>query len=270
MLRILIILMLLPVVSVASDEVNKATKELLKQSEDLMQSKEFNDWLQKSRSSMGSTDTDTKQVFQQLDELLDSQDFQEQLSSEKKKIESMTTTTGNRGNSFYHLDRIQPSLDKQHLKTNEDVRHSKFSNLDKRRSVSTPVILVSLSMPKSQLKSLMTEAAKLKSKVVLRGVIDNDIKKTIQVINSFSNQYQQGGISIDPTLFTRFEVQQVPTFILPIEPIQACTKSGCPIPQHVKAYGTASLEYFLEKVSRLGNSSEKQVAEYWLEKGKEG
>ncbi len=77
------------------------------------------------------------------------------------------------------------------------------------KKASRPILIfVSLSMPEASLKSLYQEAESLGAVLVLRGLQDHSFKKTASTLKRLGIAVQ-----IDPTLFTRHEVRQVPTFI---------------------------------------------------------
>ncbi|WP_190319344.1 type-F conjugative transfer system pilin assembly protein TrbC [Candidatus Enterovibrio escicola] len=128
-----------------------------------------------------------------------------------------------------------------------------------------PIGFVSLSMPETQIKSLMQEAFQLRAAIAVRGLIDNDFEKTIIKLKELAGD-KDGGILIDPTLFRRFEVTAVPTFVLPLEPLKMCNEEGCLTPKHVKATGSATFQYFLDLVARTGDVNEKSEAKAWLAK----
>lgn len=69
-------------------------------------------------------------------------------------------------------------------------------------------IFVSLSMPEASLKSLYFEAEKEGAVLVLRGLKDNSFKKTAEFIQSLGI-----GVQIDPTLFEKYAIESVPTFV---------------------------------------------------------
>ncbi|MGQ0699412.1 MAG: TrbC family F-type conjugative pilus assembly protein, partial [Panacagrimonas sp.] len=57
-------------------------------------------------------------------------------------------------------------------------------------------------------------------------------------------------LAIDPTLFTRFGVDRVPTVVLPLQALRSCSEQVCPVPQHVKVAGEAGLDYLLGQIER--------------------
>lgn len=111
------------------------------------------------------------------------------------------------------------------------------------------LVLVSFSMPDAELRSLAEDAAKLHAPLVLRGLVNDSMEETAKRVAALS---KQAGVSfaIDPTLFSRFGADRVPTLILPLEPLRACTADACPTPAHVRVTGVASLGYLLEQFER--------------------
>lgn len=134
--------------------------------------------------------------------------------------------------------------------------------------VATPMILISFSMPSSQIKGLLEEARRIGAAVVLSGLYKNDFEATVKKIGEIGGR-EDVGIGIDPTVFERFSVSSVPFFILPLEPIKACTEAGCETPNAVTAQGSSTLEYFLETVVRVGTENEKKIATEWLGKARQ-
>lgn len=203
----------------------------------------------------------TQDVFDKADALVKDGEFLKNLQTQRQSIINIPNGVKP---SLYDLQGINPEIREDRLISKALAAGEQMQNHSAEPWTNSPIVLVSLSMPDSRIKSLMSEAAKVGANIVLRGAVDNDIGKTIERIQQFSDENQTGGIQIDPTLFRRFEVTTVPTFILPLEPVKTCDQNGCEVPEHVKAHGTASLLYFLEKASRLGNEKEKAAADRWL------
>lgn len=126
-----------------------------------------------------------------------------------------------------------------------------------------PIAFVSFSMPESQIKDLMREAKAIGGTVAIRGLIDDDFQETFIKLRQLAGELDSGLI-IDPTLFKRFAVSSVPAFVLPLEPLQRCGKQDCPVPDYVKATGSATFQYFLDLVARVGSDREKTEAALWL------
>jgi type-F conjugative transfer system pilin assembly protein TrbC len=85
---------------------------------------------------------------------------------------------------------------------------SEHSSIASKKASHPLVIFVSLSMPEASLQSLYQEALEKGAVLVLRGLQDDSFKKTGATLQRLGIALQ-----IDPTLFKRYEVQQVPTFI---------------------------------------------------------
>ncbi|WP_240992018.1 type-F conjugative transfer system pilin assembly protein TrbC [endosymbiont of Riftia pachyptila] len=122
-----------------------------------------------------------------------------------------------------------------------------------------PLVFVSFSMPEASLRSLLAEAARVESPVVLRGLVENSMKRTVARLGELLGTRDSSGettgeptpsLAIDPTLFERFGVDKVPTFVLPMDTIAPCTPEGCPVPTHLKVAGDVSLVYALSVMAR--------------------
>ncbi|WP_338126453.1 type-F conjugative transfer system pilin assembly protein TrbC [Vibrio mediterranei] len=79
---------------------------------------------------------------------------------------------------------------------------------------------MSLNMPQSSLIPLLRQASELGAPVMIRGVLPQGFKATIDAVYQLMAQMQQqhlpplGGVSIDPHAFTTWHVTRVPTFVL--------------------------------------------------------
>lgn len=117
-------------------------------------------------------------------------------------------------------------------------------------------VFVSFSMPDVTLRRLMQQAKRIGAPLVLRGMVGNDMNKTRIKIGKLldadkdGNTRIEGGLSIDPTLYERFGISVVPSFVLTDSPVQTCTQAGCPTPDFVRLAGDVTLEYVLESIAR--------------------
>jgi type-F conjugative transfer system pilin assembly protein TrbC len=126
-----------------------------------------------------------------------------------------------------------------------------------------PIVLVSLSMGEAALVEYVREAKKIGAVTALRGVV-GDLKETVKMLRDLAKK-AGGGIVIDPTLFRRFEITEVPTLVMPTESLKPCLKGECETPPHIKASGHVTIEYFLELVGRVGSEQEQAQANDWLQ-----
>lgn len=122
-----------------------------------------------------------------------------------------------------------------------------------------PLVFISFSVPEESLRALLRDAVRTGSPLVLRGMVDNSMKRTMERIgellgNGKSDKDVVDGpapsLAVDPTLFERFAVDKVPTFVLPLETAAPCTPSDCPVPDHLKLAGDVSLAYALDVMAR--------------------
>lgn len=115
----------------------------------------------------------------------------------------------------------------------------------------TLLVLVSFSMPATSLKALAAEARRVGASLVLRGLVNDSFPDTLSAIHKMAGaEAATSGFAIDPTLFTRFGVQAVPTYVLLLEPLQTCTSEHCKVPRHLRLSGEAGLRHVLETMGR--------------------
>lgn len=106
---------------------------------------------------------------------------------------------------FCRRQRGQLSCDKQSLRKPAPSQNpSSQSSLGQEQKL----IFISLSMPKASLKSLFEEAQQGQATLVLRGLIHNSFRETLDVLKDLGISVQ-----IDPTLFKHHAIQTVPTFV---------------------------------------------------------
>ncbi|MGX9520544.1 type-F conjugative transfer system pilin assembly protein TrbC [Vibrio mediterranei] len=117
------------------------------------------------------------------------------------------------------------TLPAQSLQTPDDVQRF-LHNLQTQQGftpaqTTSPLqIFVSLSMPQSSLIPLFRQASELGAPVMIRGVLPQGFKATIDAVYQLMAQMEQqhlpplGGVSIDPHAFTTWHVTRVPTFVL--------------------------------------------------------
>ncbi|MBK9132441.1 MAG: type-F conjugative transfer system pilin assembly protein TrbC [Gammaproteobacteria bacterium] len=136
-----------------------------------------------------------------------------------------------------------------------------------------PLVFISFSMPDDSLRALLRDAERTGSPLVLRGMVDNSMKRTVERIGELLGTGKPGkdvvdgpapSLAIDPTLFERFGVDKVPTFILLLDAAAPCTPAGCPVPDHLKLAGDVSLAYALGVMAREGTGTPLGLrAEQW-------
>lgn len=110
----------------------------------------------------------------------------------------------------------------------------------------TPIVLVfaSFSMPQETLKQLANDLKKIKGALVIRGLINNSFKATSLYLQKVGE-----GVLLDPTLFDKFNITSVPTFIITEGDVKAEQ-----IPKHDRLRGNVSLRFALERSLKEGET----------------
>lgn len=139
------------------------------------------------------------------------------------------------------------------LKQSEEMQNGELE----REGIVQPLVLVSFSMPETTIKRLVAQMREVNGSLVFRGFKDDNLKSMMAKINEL--KLEQGSIIIDPTMFTRFNVQQVPTFIIPGAPITTCSEEKCETPKHIKVTGDVTVNYVLDLVERTGSDEDKLI-----------
>lgn len=112
-----------------------------------------------------------------------------------------------------------------------------------------PLVLVSFSMPDADIRELARQAAWVGAPLILRGLVDGNLTATQKKLAQFAD-IPGASFLVDPTLFRRFKVEAVPTFVLPLEELNACSQDGCQVPAHVKVSGESGLDHILDEIGR--------------------
>ncbi|WP_416414465.1 type-F conjugative transfer system pilin assembly protein TrbC [Pantoea sp. App145] len=87
---------------------------------------------------------------------------------------------------------------------------------DNSASRSTPkaVYFVSLSIPEEGLLPMLQDARHFGIPATLRGLLDNDFRKTASAIFELSKKDRQAGVQIDPTLYEQYGIKAVPALVV--------------------------------------------------------
>lgn len=75
-------------------------------------------------------------------------------------------------------------------------------------------VLVSFSMPEQLLQETLKDSARFHLPVTLNGLYHNSMRETVQRIRQLSEKIPGGTFEIDPTLFERFSIAQVPALVV--------------------------------------------------------
>ena len=75
-------------------------------------------------------------------------------------------------------------------------------------------VFVSFSMPKVLLLQTLNESARLNIPAYLNGLYENSMEKTAKKLQELAKDAPDLNLFIDPTLFERFDIKQVPALVV--------------------------------------------------------
>jgi type-F conjugative transfer system pilin assembly protein TrbC len=141
----------------------------------------------------------------------------------------------------------------------EVIENIKNLDLEEKRSKNKGILIfVSFSMPKSLLWSYQEQARLYGARVVVRGLVDNDFKKTVQAMDLGEGKIMT--LDVNPMLFKDYAITKVPSVV-----IAGGEGSG---QAEDKFTGTISLTYALEESMARGH--QKEFSRKTLKRIKEG
>nr|WP_297383289.1 type-F conjugative transfer system pilin assembly protein TrbC [uncultured Roseateles sp.] len=113
------------------------------------------------------------------------------------------------------------------------------------------LVFISFAMPEATLARLVDQAARARASLVLRGLVDGSLSKTVMRVQGLIaglGGKRQVSVQIDPQAFDRFSVTQTPTFVLVRDGAQSqsCAAGMCVAADaYAMAAGDVSLDYAL-------------------------
>lgn len=112
-------------------------------------------------------------------------------------------------------------------------------------------MFATLSLSDNILKQMLEYAKLYNGTIVLRGIEDNSFVKTSNHIQRIATEADSAAIIIDPTLFKKFKVVSVPSYVL-------AKHKECPVgiscmPNYDKITGNITPKYALEKFIEKGD-----------------
>lgn len=112
-------------------------------------------------------------------------------------------------------------------------------------------MFASLSLSDNILKQMLEYAELYNGVVVLRGIEDNSFVKTTNHILRIAREESKAAIIIDPTLFKKYKVVQVPAYVL--AKIENCPAGMSCHPYFDKISGNITPKFALEKILEKGD-----------------
>ena len=76
------------------------------------------------------------------------------------------------------------------------------------------IYFVSLGIPREGLLPMLQDAVRLKIPATLRGLVDNDFRKTAAMMFELTKEDKNIGVQIDPTLYSDYHITAVPALVV--------------------------------------------------------
>lgn len=154
-----------------------------------------------------------------------SDDVNELIEYMKSVTKNATMKKGNRsaGDNRSDSSCVKEVRDLENVKEDEDESLKKDDEI---------LVFVSFSMPEASLKQLSDESGKYHARLIMRGIYKNSFKDLKEKVLSISKDGLK--FDIDPELFKKYDIKQVPTFVN--------TKTGN------KLSGNVTLEFAIGKL----------------------
>ncbi len=115
------------------------------------------------------------------------------------------------------------------------------------RPVDAALVFVSFSMPSDELKQRVQDAAALNIPVVIRGMVNGDMRATANAVAGLVKESNTGGVQIDPTTFRQYNITAVPVLIV------ACGNQGY---KTDRLQGDLTLHQALKRVAEEGDCAQ--------------
>ncbi|EHF3933573.1 type-F conjugative transfer system pilin assembly protein TrbC, partial [Salmonella enterica subsp. enterica serovar Newport] len=115
------------------------------------------------------------------------------------------------------------------------------------RPVDAALVFVSFSMPPDELKQRVKDAAELNIPVVIRGMVNGDMRATANGVAGLVKESNTGGVQIDPTTFRKYNITAVPVLIV------ACVNQGDTVD---RLQGDLTLHQALKRVAEEGDCAD--------------
>ncbi|EDZ1566665.1 type-F conjugative transfer system pilin assembly protein TrbC [Salmonella enterica] len=115
------------------------------------------------------------------------------------------------------------------------------------RPVDAALVFVSFSMPPEELKQRVKDAAQLNIPVVIRGMVNGDMRATANAVAGLVKESNTGGVQIDPTTFRKYNITAVPVLIV------ACGNQGDTVD---RLQGDLTLHQALKRVAEEGDCAD--------------
>jgi conjugal transfer pilus assembly protein TrbC len=123
----------------------------------------------------------------------------------------------------------------------QSIRTSQGGQENNEKRTFEAIYFVSLGIPREGLLPMLQDANRYGIPATLRGLLDNNFRKTAEVMFDLTKEDNKAGVQIDPTLFSDYHISAVPALVV-----------NCPGHSDV-IRGSLPLKEALEKVAEKGD-----------------
>ncbi|EIY1064803.1 type-F conjugative transfer system pilin assembly protein TrbC [Escherichia coli] len=132
--------------------------------------------------------------------------IQEQLRLDRQRFQSLQTPE--------FLNQHRPVAPQEQSFLDAQAQQFRQSMQPGDRPVDEALVFVSFSMPSDELKQRVKDAAQLNIPVVIRGMVNGDMRATANAVAGLVKESNSGGVQIDPTTFRKYNITAVPVLIV--------------------------------------------------------
>ncbi|QST30866.1 type-F conjugative transfer system pilin assembly protein TrbC (plasmid) [Escherichia albertii] len=162
--------------------------------------------------------------------------IQEQLKLDRQRFQSLQTPD--------FLKQPRPAAPQDQTFLDAQAQQFRQAMQPGERPVDAALVFVSFSMPPDELKQRVQDAAALNIPVVIRGMVNGDMRATANAVAGLVKESNTGGVQIDPTTFRKYGITAVPVLIV------ACGNQGDKVD---RLQGDLTLHQALKRVAEEGD-----------------
>ncbi|AEJ60146.1 conjugal transfer protein TrbC (plasmid) [Escherichia coli UMNF18] len=163
----------------------------------------------------------------------------EQLQLDRQRFQSLQTPE--------FLKQTRPVAPQEQSFLDAQAQQFRQSMQPGERPVNAALVFVSFSMPAEELKQRVKDAAQLNIPVVIRGMVNGDMRATANAVAGLVKESNTGGVQIDPTTFRKYNITAVPVLVV------ACGNQGEKVD---RLQGDLTLHQALKRVAEEGDCAD--------------
>jgi len=143
------------------------------------------------------------------------------------------------------------------------------------RAARGAILFVSFSMPTPLIIQMSQQAAQFHIPVMLRGLVDNNMPKTLQRLMDIKQAAKKqsvpfSGIGIDPVWFDQFAITAVPALVVTLRPARCIAQKVCKDQPFDVVYGNSSINRSLNLIATEGSKAIAPIAKEILSEDRRG